>query len=191
MPTHNSDISALSLTQLMEITGKSYPTLKKHLARLEPVRVDGRTKYYDATQAINAIYSTVSPAEEKARLDRLRADKVELELEEMRGKLVHVDKISTHWANVANLIRTRMLAVPTKAAPLVKGAGTLAEIKETLEVLIHDALTELSSTPPGVVAGDSGSDGAQASAASDSESVGRRKQEAKRGKRGRARKVAN
>ena len=43
-------------------------------------------------------------------------------------------------------VRARMLALPTRAAPLVATKRTLPEIKELLTELVYEALRELSET---------------------------------------------
>ena len=84
--------------------------------------------------------------QEKARADKERADKYALENAVRRGELVEVEVVESEWVRQAQDFKSRMLALPTKAAPLVVGSGNLREIHKTLEEMVHEALRELSAS---------------------------------------------
>ena len=79
----------------------------------------------------------------RARLLGLRADLLEMENAERRGELLEAGEICEAWARATSNIRTRMLAIPTRAAPLIVHMQTKAEIQDTLNGLIREALTAL------------------------------------------------
>jgi phage terminase Nu1 subunit (DNA packaging protein) len=79
----------------------------------------------------------------RARLIGLRADILEMDNAERRGELLEAAEIADAWARATSNIRTRMLAIPTRAAALVFHMETRAEVQHTLCDLIEQALTSL------------------------------------------------
>ena len=131
---------------------------------------------------------------ERARLTRAQADRTELEAQELRGDMVPAEAIIDEWGRMIGSMRMRLLSIPTKAAPRVRGAMSDVEASKLLEVEVVEALQELS---------DDGLDDrtrarrarrvdpGKASADPDGKRVGRRKPKTVAGKRGRARSVDN
>ncbi len=119
---------------------------------------------------------------ERARLAKEQADKTAMENEERRGKLIDAEKAAGWWVQIITNAKTKILAIPTKAAPLVLGCKSLAQAKDVLEKLIHESLTELSATNPSAIAGSEGAPGMETAAAPDGEPVGRPRKKAKPGK---------
>jgi phage terminase Nu1 subunit (DNA packaging protein) len=89
-------------------------------------------------------------ADEDARLARARADKAEMELAEARGQLIPADQIGDAVNSAVQIMRTRVLAIPTKAAPLV-GAKDIPAAEKVIRDQVFEALSELSKVS--VVAG--------------------------------------
>lgn len=153
MPTYKPDLSLLSPTQLQQLTGKSYPTIRKRLGGLKPVRVDGKTRLYLAREALEAIFredGDSTPLElqrERARLAKEQADKTAMENAEKRGDLVSSRVMAETWANLCAAIKSKFLGMPTRAAPLVMGCQSLPEVKEVLDELVYEVLHELSGMP--------------------------------------------
>lgn len=116
---------------------------------------------------------------ERARLAKEQADKTAMENEEKRGRLIDAEKAAGWWVQIITNAKTKILAIPTKAAPLVLGCKSLAQAKDVLEKLIHESLTELSATNPVTVAGGEGAASVETAAAPDSEPVGRSRKKAK------------
>lgn len=82
-------------------------------------------------------------AVDEARLARARADKAEMELDEQRGQLVPADQIADALNDAVQIMRTRVMAIPTKAAPRV-GARDVAHAEQAIRAEVIEALTELS-----------------------------------------------
>jgi phage terminase Nu1 subunit (DNA packaging protein) len=87
--------------------------------------------------------SQANKAGEDARLARARADKAEMELAEARGLLVPVDQFSDALNAAVQIMRTRVLAIPTKVAPRV-GAKDIAAAEGVIRAEVFEALKELS-----------------------------------------------
>ncbi len=89
--------------------------------------------------------------QERTRQETLLAQerrlKLELERLELQGSLHHAADVEAVWADILVRFRTRILAVPSQAAPIIAGLKknrSMAEIQAAIEVQVREALTELS-----------------------------------------------
>jgi len=62
----------------------------------------------------------------------------------LRGNLLDGRAVAEHWGTVIVNAKTRLLSIPTKAAPLLLGAKTMPQAREVLERFIYEALNDLS-----------------------------------------------
>lgn len=133
-------------------------TVAKRLQDVPPCRQDDRTSYYlmrDVAALVGSVPESSGALDlnaERARLAKEQADKTAMENAEKRGVLGNMQKLSEHWAREGANVRTRLLSIPTTAAPQIVGLE-IAAAKDLLENLINDALTELSGPMPGADAG--------------------------------------
>jgi phage terminase Nu1 subunit (DNA packaging protein) len=80
---------------------------------------------------------------ERALLTKAQRETAELELAVMRGELHKCDDVMRVWTeNVVNC-RSRLLAVPTKVAPILAEIGDAQNIQAILKEAINEALDEL------------------------------------------------
>ncbi len=157
---------------------------------------------YDLAACVRAYYrwkygvqADDSPdlARERALLARSQREKVELELRVRRQELVELDRVEKLLTEVFARCRAKILAIPTKAAPLVLGLKSMPKIREVLDGLVREVLEELATLETadllegdGEDTGDAaqGSSGLGASTEIDGERVGGSKPRAQsRGKR--------
>lgn len=104
--------------------------LRRRIASQYGVADDGRSYDYDA---------------ERARLTKAQADKTELEAAELAGEIVRVEQVIATWSKLAGAMRARLLAMPSKIAPVVRVTETDEEASATIEREVLEALEELSS----------------------------------------------
>jgi hypothetical protein len=81
--------------------------------------------------------------EERARLAKEQADAKEMENATLRGELVYIDDVAKQFGKQASAVKTRLLAIPSKAAPLVLNCTKPAEARAIIEDMIEEALNEL------------------------------------------------
>ncbi|MGL5935490.1 MAG: hypothetical protein ACRCZI_07695, partial [Cetobacterium sp.] len=85
---------------------------------------------------------------ERARLTHHQANKVALEERTLSGELIHSSTVAQVWGVMASNFRARMLALPSKAAPLAVGNGDVTAIEKIVMDLVKEALTELADYDP-------------------------------------------
>lgn len=97
--------------------------------------------------------SSIDIEEEKAELVRSKSKKAKLELQLLEGKYLDKKEVDFTWQNLALHFRSRMLAIPTKLAPLIvtscsdqQYSAGCHKVQDILESEIHQALLELSKT---------------------------------------------
>lgn len=79
-----------------------------------------------------------------ARLAHDRANLAALEERQRAGELVEVEAVAELVGADYAAVRARMLALPSRAAPLVASITTASEAQAVLDDLMRDALAELS-----------------------------------------------
>lgn len=87
---------------------------------------------------------------EKTLLTRVNRQKVELELQIMRGELHRSEDVRRVMNDMLGAFRARCLAIPSKMAPRLQGQTDLAVIQDTIKKEVYEALTELSDYDPEV-----------------------------------------
>ena len=128
---------------------------------------------------------TVDARKERALLARAQREKVVLETEVLRGRLIPAEQVETIWGGMIANFRTRCLSIPVKAASSIMAALDLAEAESILKDLIYEALGELADYDPAHYrTSPQDSEDSGAATQSDSERMGGRKPAIKqRGKR--------
>lgn len=79
----------------------------------------------------------------RAKREHHNAQIAEMEARKMAGELAEVAQFDATLQKLAATVRSKMLAVPSKTAPLLVGLETLAEIEAELSKAVHDALSDL------------------------------------------------
>lgn len=82
----------------------------------------------------------------RIRLLTAQADAREMLNEQMRGEAVLAEDMESVVGSVLDGVRSKVLAVPTKAAPHLVGMTNLAEVRDKLTELIHAACEDIAAT---------------------------------------------
>jgi len=80
----------------------------------------------------------------EAELKRIDVQIKEIDLDVLRGKLIPIDKVIEDDQKIISLVRTRILAISAKVAPLLIGLRSIKRIKTIIDPELHEALNELS-----------------------------------------------
>lgn len=98
----------------------------------------------------------LDPAQERARKDRELADKAAMENAARRGELLDRADVDAAVTSSFSRVRSRMLSIPSKAAPLVVQDMEIAEAEHLLRSHVIEALQELADTNVAELADDHG-----------------------------------
>lgn len=127
-------------------TGISPQRVRKILAGVTPDKTTERGKYFTLRTFSKSLEAYAQPASEKTlnderlRLTTAQADKQELEVMVAEGKLVPVEQIGNAFANVMSELKSAMMNLPPKLAPVVFAAETAREVEERAKELMYAAL---------------------------------------------------
>jgi hypothetical protein len=100
--------------------------------------VDYKTK---AAEAGNGAYG-----EARTRYMQARAEAAEMERLERASKSVPADEVQVSWGQLVVNARQRLLAIPSRVAAIWSTLRTPLQAEAAVRELIHEALTELSTT---------------------------------------------
>ena len=79
----------------------------------------------------------------RAKREMHNAKIAEYEERKLAGELVEKVKETAVMQHVVANAKSKFLSLPSKAAPMVVGLTSIAEIEEILRAAVHEALTEL------------------------------------------------
>ena len=85
--------------------------------------------------------------EEKTRLTKAQADKAQLDVAVLEGKLIPTDQVEETWISYTSNCRGRMLTITNKVAHLVLASEDFAEVEKIIKQAIYEALEELANDP--------------------------------------------
>ncbi|EIC23277.1 DUF1441 family protein [Thiorhodovibrio frisius] len=145
----------VSINQLSEWTGLDRRTVKRRLADLPHKPGPNRAHEYESAVALRLIFGSGNPdgdrldgQQEKARLDKVRADIAEVELERKRGDLIDVDAVTQTWERLVSVAKGRFMALPTRLSYDLAGLSEPREAERLLKNAIWEVLTELADGDP-------------------------------------------
>ena len=101
---------------------------------------------YLRDQAVRAQAGAPDYAAERARFIRARADLAEMEADTKRGSLIAADDVEAAWIAVLALLRTRLLALPDRLAPLVHEQTRVGDTRNLIRATIREVLDDLAET---------------------------------------------
>jgi phage terminase Nu1 subunit (DNA packaging protein) len=151
--TENFNPMLLSKIELSAALGKNPKIISDWVVAGCPHDRDGKKYVFDLPEVWKwrEGYLRKSPpksendmAAQKTRLTKAQADKTEIEAAVASGKFVAVEDVKETWGNVISVVRTRLLSIPSRAAPLVAVVSTPQETEKIVKTMLYEALTDLS-----------------------------------------------
>jgi hypothetical protein len=103
----------------------------------------GKPAFY-LTTAISVLFGERAGARERKLL--AESELREFELQQKRGDLIPAAQVAETWVGIVSVVRSRLLALPSKLAPRLRLRSSVPEIKDIIESEIHSALEGLAST---------------------------------------------
>ena len=140
-------------TELSEIFGVSQTTLTEWQKAGMPYKKGANTSAgntYNTAACIAWRRDSLLSADdhglyrERARLTKEQADAKAMDNAANREGMLKADDVDEVWKRECKRIRTRLLAIGPKVAPLMIGVMTPNEAQRIIETIVHETLTELS-----------------------------------------------
>ena len=132
-------------SKLAEIFGVALSTVDAWRRKGCPHEKEGNAIILD-TQKVFTWYTDGEELDlnkERAKLAKKQREKLTLEIAEKEGHVVSIDQVVDVQTSMISACKTRLLAIPNKAAAAVLSAGSLPEIQDILNAEIKEALEEL------------------------------------------------
>lgn len=141
----------LSMSQLSEVAGIDRRTVKDRLANVKPFKKEGKAIIFDATVALPVLFGYSAGnenvleqiKEQTLRLEKAKADKIELELEERRGQVVAIEDVAKAVEKEYTYVRSTILSIPSKRAKVLALESDPQVVRSLLEQDINEALSHL------------------------------------------------
>jgi phage terminase Nu1 subunit (DNA packaging protein) len=138
------------IARLLDLTERRVQQLGREgiIPRAERGRYDlvgavrGYVRYL-REQAARAHEGVADFGAERARLVKAKADLAEMEAAQRRSELLPADRVEEAWTAVLARLRSRLLVLPDRMAPLVHEETTIAGARAVIRRVIAEALTEL------------------------------------------------
>lgn len=86
--------------------------------------------------------------EARTRKVNAEAEIAELDLAKARGEIVIADHVVSAWSETLMNMKSKLIAVPSKAAPIMATIDNAGECQSILDEMIREALEELTSYEP-------------------------------------------
>jgi phage terminase Nu1 subunit (DNA packaging protein) len=148
----------VSYRQLADLTGYTSRTIRAKLtaSTLEPDDPGpGKTMLWESADALRVIlcesnkqYSGANGCKidynvEKARTEKERADKLEMENAQRRGELVEVADVVAQWSKVVINAKNKLLSIPSRASVLIDDDEERRRVFSEVKEIVDGVLTEL------------------------------------------------
>lgn len=141
-------ISLSALAKLLMLSERRIQQLAKEGYIKQPAK-RGEYDIVDAVQGyIKALKTANSTGpkdiqREKLRLVSAQAEIAELKVSEAKGELVETSQVIGAWGEAVQMMKTKMLSIPSKAAQFVRVSKNDSEAKRIMEKYIKTALADL------------------------------------------------
>lgn len=142
-----SILEGYTVTSLVRILGMTRPMVHRYTDQLVPAtngREGPQYKIADVVRVMRQEQKSASPyANAGERKLKAQADRLEMDAAVARGELVSLPAIRDVFGDMISVIRTRLLALPTRTAPLLSSVATTQEIEVILTKAINEVISEL------------------------------------------------
>jgi hypothetical protein len=131
-------------------------TIAAACANLTPIGKDGRSVFYRLTDVLAKLDPAKAPADaDEARSRKLAAEAeiAEMQRDKMRGELVDISSVESVVAEEYAAVRSKLLALPGKLAPMVAIEADEIACRDLIERGVTEALDELARDAGEIAAG--------------------------------------
>ena len=140
------DIATMTTSEIAYLAGRKPGTVRKLLetAGMKPVREDGRSMFWDAREALNALAEKLDFAAERARLAKEQADAQELRNRQTRLEWIPADDVELFLVDLLTEFRLRVMGVAPQIGAEAHDAADRDAARQVARERVRDALTAIS-----------------------------------------------
>lgn len=143
------NVSASDLAKALKLTVRRVNQLAKQTVLRR--QADGKFHLPDSVEAYY-VFKLKSDDDldynrEHALLEKAKRETAEIELEQLKGRLLYASDVEQAMATMILTAKSRLLSIPTKCASKAVGQKDLSAIVEIIRSEIYEALNELKETP--------------------------------------------
>ena len=142
-------LSLSAISQLLKLTERRIQQLAKDevipkAQRGEYEMIPCVHGYIDYLKAkIGREFTAEDLAINRNRLIKAQADLAEIEKQKQEGELIAKDEVKKNWLSILTVIKSKLLSMPNKVAPVVMTYKNVNEVKLILKDKIYDTLHEI------------------------------------------------
>jgi hypothetical protein len=145
LPTY--DFSTMTKADVSRAIGVSLTTVSAWISKGCPRQDSGRMDLREVVAWLVDRAGTSTSSPDRERWIRARADREEMRVLKEQGELIPIPLFRRLIERLMVETRGRLIALPGRAAPMVIGSNSFAEVTEILSTLVDEALGELSTMP--------------------------------------------
>lgn len=140
----------VSLNYLSDLTGIDRRRVTKVLRDLPSQPGPHNSRTVDSAAALRVLFAGASedgrldPSQEKAALDKVRRELVELDVARRRLELIPVDEVRQTWSEQILIAKGRLLSLPARVSAEMLRLKTQRDIERKLKDAVIEILEELS-----------------------------------------------
>jgi phage terminase Nu1 subunit (DNA packaging protein) len=142
-------LSLSAISQLLKLTERRIQQLAKDeiipkAQRGEYEMIPCVHGYIDYLKAkIGREFTAEDLAINRNRLLKAQADLAEIEKQKQEGELIAKQEVKKNWLSILSVIKSKLLSMPNKVAPVVMTYKNVNEVKLILKDKIYDTLHEI------------------------------------------------
>ena len=142
-------LSLSAISQLLKLTERRIQQLAKDeiipkAQRGEYEMIPCVHGYIDYLKAkIGREFTAEDLAINRNRLLKAQADLAEIEKQKQEGELIAKEEVKKNWLSILSVIKSKLLSMPNKVAPVVMTYKNVNEVKLILKDKIYDTLHEI------------------------------------------------
>jgi hypothetical protein len=128
----------LNLSEMASLLGVTAPSILKWDI---PVKIRDGKKLYPLKECVRFRLASIekdvasksdSLTAARTRLANTQSEKTELEVEQIKGNLIPADIVNTVWSEQAEILKSKLFAIPTRLNLILAGTSDPIEVEEIL-----------------------------------------------------------
>lgn len=151
-PFESWELSQIDIARLLGVTRGAVDKWD-----LKKTRKSGRTILCNVKEAVDVRMANLKGDKEndglaaaRTRLANKQAEKLELEISVLRGRLIPIEVVISVWSDIAERFKSKLQAIPSKLSLRLAASKDAIECEELLKIANNEPLEEFQNVPDDV-----------------------------------------